>query len=99
MLAGIAILTLGHRLPIRTGSGGAALAVDQLGRSSGDSPLARGLDWIHYLRLRNRQLRQDLGALIILLLWFYLTAYVVLAGAELNAEIERRRTSAEPVRQ
>jgi membrane protein len=34
----------------------------------------------------------SLGALIILLLWFYLTAYVVLAGAELNAEIERRRT-------
>jgi membrane protein len=33
----------------------------------------------------------SLGALIILLLWFYLTAYVVLAGAELNAEIERRR--------
>jgi len=33
----------------------------------------------------------SLGALIVLLLWFYLTAYVVLAGAELNAEIERRR--------
>src|SRR3954462_8196986 len=33
----------------------------------------------------------SLGALIILLLWFYLTAYIVLAGAELNAEIERRR--------
>ena len=32
----------------------------------------------------------SLGALIILLLWFYLTAYVILAGAELNAEIERR---------
>jgi len=32
----------------------------------------------------------SLGALIILLLWFYLTAYVMLAGAELNAEIERR---------
>jgi membrane protein len=31
-----------------------------------------------------------LGAVIILLLWFYLTAYVTLAGAELNAEIERR---------
>jgi membrane protein len=34
----------------------------------------------------------SLGALIILLLWFYLTAYVVLAGAELNAEIERQTT-------
>jgi membrane protein len=31
----------------------------------------------------------SLGAVIILLLWFYLTAYVILAGAELNAAIER----------
>jgi membrane protein len=34
----------------------------------------------------------SLGAVIILLLWFYLTAYVILAGAELNAEIERQAT-------
>jgi membrane protein len=34
----------------------------------------------------------SLGAVIILLLWFDLTAYVILAGAELNAEIERRTT-------
>jgi membrane protein len=32
----------------------------------------------------------SLGAIIILLLWFYLTAYVILAGAELNAAIERQ---------
>ncbi len=32
----------------------------------------------------------SLGGVIILLLWFYLTAYVILAGARLNAEIERR---------
>jgi len=32
----------------------------------------------------------SLGAVIILLLWFYLTAYVILAGAGLNAEIERQ---------
>ena len=32
----------------------------------------------------------SLGAVIILLLWFYLTAYIILAGAVLNAEIERR---------
>ena len=32
----------------------------------------------------------SLGAVIILLLWFYLTAYVILAGAELNAEIEHQ---------
>jgi len=35
----------------------------------------------------------SLGAVIILLLWFYLTAYVILAGAELNAEIERQNQS------
>jgi uncharacterized BrkB/YihY/UPF0761 family membrane protein len=29
-----------------------------------------------------------------MLLWFYLTAYVILAGAELNAEIERQTTRA-----
>jgi membrane protein len=34
----------------------------------------------------------SLGAVIILLLWFYLTAYVILAGAGLNAEIERHVT-------
>jgi membrane protein len=32
----------------------------------------------------------SLGAVIILLLWFYLTSYVILAGAELNAEMERQ---------
>jgi membrane protein len=36
----------------------------------------------------------SLGAVIILLLWFYLTAYVTLAGAELNAEIERQARAA-----
>lgn len=34
----------------------------------------------------------SLGAVIILLLWFDLTAYVILAGAELNAQIERQTT-------
>ncbi len=33
----------------------------------------------------------SLGAVVILLMWFYLTAYIVLAGAELNAEIEKAR--------
>jgi membrane protein len=32
--------------------------------------------------------RSGLGAVITLLLWFYLRAYVTLIGAELNAEIE-----------
>jgi membrane protein len=36
----------------------------------------------------------SLGAVIILLLWFYLTAYVILAGAVLNAEIARQTTRA-----
>ncbi len=32
----------------------------------------------------------SLGAVIILLLWFYLSAYVTMIGAEFNAEIERQ---------
>lgn len=32
----------------------------------------------------------SVGAIVILLTWFYLTAYVVLLGAELNAEMEHR---------
>jgi membrane protein len=31
----------------------------------------------------------SLGAVIVLLLWFYMTAYIILIGAELNAEAER----------
>ncbi len=41
----------------------------------------------------------SLGAVIVLLLWFYMTAYVILIGAELNAETERlaaRQRSALP---
>jgi membrane protein len=34
----------------------------------------------------------SLGAVIVLLLWFYMTAYVILIGAELNAEAERHVT-------
>jgi len=33
----------------------------------------------------------SLGAVVILLMWFYLTTYIVLAGAELNSEIEKAR--------
>jgi len=32
----------------------------------------------------------SLGAVIILLMWFYLTAYIILAGAELDDEIAKR---------
>ena len=41
----------------------------------------------------------SLGAVIVLLLWFYMTAYVILIGAVLNAETERlaaRQGSAPP---
>ncbi|MBV8889131.1 MAG: YihY/virulence factor BrkB family protein [Alphaproteobacteria bacterium] len=31
----------------------------------------------------------SIGAVVILLMWFYVSAYIVLAGAELNAELER----------
>jgi len=34
----------------------------------------------------------SLGAVVILLMWFYVTAYIILAGAELNSEIEKART-------
>ena len=32
----------------------------------------------------------SLGAVVIFLLWLFLTAYVVLVGAEMNAEMERQ---------
>jgi membrane protein len=31
----------------------------------------------------------SLGAVVVLLMWFYVSAYIILAGAELNAETER----------
>ena len=34
----------------------------------------------------------SLGAVVILLMWFYVTAFIILAGAELNSEIEKART-------
>ena len=37
----------------------------------------------------------SLGAVVILLMWFYLTAYIILAGAELNAEIALRTASSD----
>ena len=43
----------------------------------------------------------SLGAVIVLLLWFYMTAYIILIGAELNAEMElqasRRAPASMPV--
>ncbi|MFO1059375.1 MAG: YihY/virulence factor BrkB family protein [Dongiaceae bacterium] len=43
----------------------------------------------------------SLGAIVVLLMWLYLSAYIVLAGAELNAEMEHqtaRDTTAGPAR-
>ena len=37
----------------------------------------------------------SLGAVVVLLMWFYLTAYIILAGAELNAEIARWTASSD----
>jgi membrane protein len=37
----------------------------------------------------------SLGAVVILLMWFYLTAYIILAGAELDAEIAQRTASSD----
>jgi Virulence factor BrkB len=69
------------------------MAMDQLRIGCGSSALDLGLSRLHDLRLEGRRYDRtygSLGAVIILLLWFYLTAYVTLAGAELNAEIERQ---------
>jgi membrane protein len=38
----------------------------------------------------------SLGAVIVLLLWFYMSAYVILVGAELNAEMERQIVKQSP---
>src|SRR5580693_2222718 len=49
-----------HRLPLRARSGGAEMAMDQLGIGCGNSAMDLGLDRLHDLRLEGRQLRQDL---------------------------------------
>src|SRR5437868_5134523 len=33
----------------------------------------------------------SIGAVVILLMWFYVTAFIILGGAELNSEIEKAR--------
>lgn len=41
----------------------------------------------------------SLGAVIVLLMWFYISAYAILLGAELNVVVERLREGDEPVSQ
>ena len=41
----------------------------------------------------------SLGAVVVLLLWLYLSAYVLLIGAELNAELEREMTAQDAAEQ
>lgn len=36
--------------------------------------------------------KEKLGAVIVLLLWFYLTGIAILAGAEINARFENAKT-------
>src|ERR1700720_948443 len=49
-----------HRLPLRARSGGAEMAMDQLGIGGGNRAMDLGLDRLHDLRLEGRELRQDL---------------------------------------
>lgn len=61
------------------------MAVDQLGVGCGDSVMDLWFDCLHHLLSKIGSYDKtygSLGAVIILLLWFYLTAYVILAGAE-----------------
>lgn len=38
----------------------------------------------------------SLGAVVVLLMWFYVSAYIVLAGAELNSEFDKARRPTSP---
>ena len=58
-----------------------------------DRAVAGRLGGVLVLRRELRQLQRDLRlgrALVGLLMWFYLSAYVVIVGAELNSEIEHQ---------
>jgi membrane protein len=50
--------------------------------------------YLHYYNSYNRTYG-SLGAVVILLLWFYLTAIAILTGAEVDSEIDKAATAAE----
>jgi hypothetical protein len=78
-------------VPLRARPGRAAVELGELGIGGGHAAVGGGLVRVLVLRRPLRQLQQDLRALagiIILLLWLFLTAFVVLVGAELNTEME-----------
>ena len=38
----------------------------------------------------------SIGAVVMLLMWFYLSAFIILVGAELNCEVERAARPQQP---
>ena len=76
---------------------GWAILAETRRRVSKDNPVATAL-WllgsvaftIYVSKIGNYdKVYGSLGAVVILLLWFYWSAYIILLGAELNAEIDR----------
>ena len=63
------------------------------GRDFGHLSLAHRVDRLHHLRHQLQQLRQTYGSLggaIILLTWLYLSSFIVLLGAAINAQSEKQ---------
>ena len=68
------------------------------GRDRGRRRVDRRLGRVRVLRGERRRLQQDygsLGAMIVFLVWLWLTNLAILFGAELNSELERSRQMAE----
>ncbi len=69
-----------------------------------DGGMARRVGWAAYYVYEAPTYQETFGALgmvMLIMTWFYLTAFAVLLGAEVNAELERqttRNTSEEPAR-
>ena len=70
---------------------GSGLGLDLARRGGGHHPLAVGVASLQvvYRQLRGlRRLYGTVGGVIVVLLWFYISGIAILAGAEINAEIE-----------